>query len=100
MVITLTSTGGFAGPAAPETRVVDVAAMPAGAGARIRALVVAADLGALPAEIRKPHPQSWDFLRKLTVEGDGPPRTVRFHDDAAPSALRALADAVASARRG
>jgi hypothetical protein len=94
MRLSLHTVGGFTGPAGAQTRTVDLDQLPAAQAARLRALAGSLDFAALPASITSPRPQSWDLLHTLTVSGDGGAHTVRFHSEAAPPALRALADAL------
>jgi hypothetical protein len=92
MRLSLQGVGGFAGPAGAQTRAVDLDRLPAAEAAHLRALVAALDLAHLPAALMKPRPQSWDFVFTLTVDDGDVRRQVRFHADAAPPALRELAD--------
>ena len=94
MRVTLKIVGGFTGRAGAETYDVDVDQLPAADADRIRNLVHAARFAAQPATIKKPAPQSWDFLHELTVEDADGTHTVQFHPDAAPVELRDLGDAV------
>jgi hypothetical protein len=94
MRLSLHSVGGFTGPAGAQTRTVDLDRLAPHEADRLRALVRSLDLPALPASITKPRPQSWDFLHTLDISDGGQQRQVRFHSDAAPPALRELADAL------
>lgn len=91
MRLSLHCTGGFTGPAGAQTRSLDVDALPAAEADRLRSLVNAIDFAQPPASLMKARPQSWDFTYTLTVD-DGASRQVRFHGDAAPTALKELAD--------
>jgi hypothetical protein len=92
MRLTLHTVGGFTGPAGAQTRTVDLDELPAADAARLRALVASIDFDALPASITKPRPQSWDLMQTLEVDDDGRVRKLRFHNEAAPAPLSALAD--------
>lgn len=92
--LVLHTSGGFTGPAGAETRTVELALQPAARAAELKRLAAESNLFALPAELRKPHPQSWDFEHTLQVEADGRSHTVRYHLDAAPPALRQLTEAL------
>jgi hypothetical protein len=93
MRISLRSTGGFTGPAGAQTRTVDLDTLPGAQAGRLRELVRALD-PALPATLTKARPQPWDFLHTLTISDGGCARELRFHSDAAPPALRQLAEAL------
>jgi hypothetical protein len=95
MKLSLQSVGGFTGPAGVRARSVDLDQLPPDEAAHLRALVQAADLAHLPPALLKPRPQPWDFVYTLTVE-NGARQCVRFHSDAAPPALRELADVLDS----
>jgi hypothetical protein len=94
MRLSLHTVGGFTGPAGAQTRTVDLDRLAPAQAGRLRALVQSLDFAALPASITQPRPQSWDLLHTLTVSGDGAEHQVRFHSEAAPPALRQLADAL------
>jgi hypothetical protein len=94
MRLSLHSVGGFTGPAGAQTHTVELDQLAPREAARLRALVGALDFAALPATITKPRPQSWDFLHTLDVSDGGQHYQVRFHSDAAPPALRQLAEAL------
>lgn len=91
MRLSLDCTGGFTGAAGAQTRSVDVDALPPAKAAHLRTLVGAIDFAQAPASLMKPRPQPWDFTYTLTVD-DGASRQLRFHGDAAPAPLKALAD--------
>jgi hypothetical protein len=92
MRLSLRSVGGFTGPAGAQTRSVELDRLPPREAARLRALVGSLDFAALPATLTKPRPQSWDFLHTLDVSDGDQHYQLRFHSDAAPPALRELAD--------
>jgi hypothetical protein len=94
MRLSLHTVGGFTGPVGAQTRTVELDRLPPAQAGRLRALVHSLDFTALPASITKARPQSWDFLHTLEVSGDGADRKVSFHSEAAPPALRELADAL------
>lgn len=91
MKLSLQSVGGFTGAAGARTRSVDLDQVPPDEAARLRTLVQALDVARLPATLMKPRPQPWDFVYTLTVD-NGATHQVRFHSDAAPPALRELAE--------
>jgi hypothetical protein len=97
MRITLRSVGGFTGPAGPETFSVDLDALPTQKAAALRNLVEAARFFSLGPTFLKQAPRSWDFVHELSIEHGGRLTTVKFHDEAAPPELLALANAVRSA---
>jgi len=92
--ITLKIIGGFVGPAAPDVHELDLDRLPKEAADRLRELVDRVDFSALPPELFKEKPQPWDFRHELTVSEGGRTRTVHFHLDLVPDALRELCDAV------
>lgn len=94
MKIILTCTGGFTGPAGAQTRTLDLAQLPADQAAQLEALLQASDFFALPDQLAKPAPQSWDFQYDLAVDEGGHTHTVRYHLDAAPPQLRALTETI------
>jgi hypothetical protein len=94
MHLSLHSVGGFTGPAGAQTKSVELDRLAPREAARLRGLVSSLDFAALPASITKPRPQPWDFLHTLTVSDGGQQHQVKFHSDAAPPALRELADAL------
>lgn len=96
MKMTLTCTGGFTGPAGAQTRTVDLAYLPADQAAQLEALLQASDFFALPDQLAKPAPQSWDFQYDLVVDQDGHTHTVRYHLDAAPPLLKALTETISA----
>lgn len=96
MKLSLSSVGGFTGPAGAQTRSVDLAQVDGARGERLRTLAHAVDFAALPPSILKPKPQSWDFVHTLTVEDGERRQQIRFHSDAAPPPLRALAAELAA----
>jgi hypothetical protein len=61
---------------------------------RLRDAVARAGLPGLPRALLKTSPQPWDFVRHLRVEDGETVHEIRFHDDAAPPALRALVEAI------
>lgn len=94
MRLSLLCVGGFTGPAGAQTRSVDLDRLPEAEAGHLRALVGKLDLACLPATLMKARPQPWDFVYTLTVDngGDGARHQVKFQNDAAPPALRELAD--------
>jgi hypothetical protein len=92
MRLTLHTAGGFTGPAGAQTRSVDLDKLPAAAAERLRALVASIDFDALPASITQQRPQSSDLVHTLEVDDGGRVRKLRFHNEAAPAPLCALAD--------
>ena len=96
MRIVLHSVGGFTGPAGAQTRTVDLDALPAAQASKLRSLVQACDFFSLPATFNKPQPQSWDFVHTVQIQDEARSHTVRFHEDAAPSALQKLTQAVSA----
>lgn len=93
MRLTLRSTGGgFVGPAGAQTRSVDLDRLPAARAAQLRGLLQTRDFVDLPPTLVKAHPQPWDFQYTLEVEDGGQTRSVRYHLDAAPPALRELTE--------
>ena len=94
MRITLTSTGGFTGPAGASTTTLDESSLAPPEAARLRALVADLAAAAVPPVSKLARVQPWDFVHRLTVEGEGQPATYQFHEAAAPPALRALYDEV------
>jgi hypothetical protein len=96
MRLSLRSVGGFTGPAGARTRTVELDLLAPHEAQRLRALVGALDFAGLPASITKPRPQSWDFLHTLEVSDGARHHRVCFYSDAAPSALQALANALAA----
>ena len=94
MKIILTCTGGFTGPAGAQTRTVDLAQLPPEQAAQLEALLQASDFFALPDQLAKPAPQSWDFQYDLAVNLGGHTHTVRYHLDAAPPQLKALTETI------
>lgn len=86
MKISLSSIGGFAGPAAPEKHELDLAQLPADDAAPVLALLADADFFALPATLLKSAPKSWDFLHEMRVEDGARSHSVRFHEDAIAAA--------------
>lgn len=92
MRLTLHTVGGFTGPAGAQTRTVDLEKLVPAEAARLRALVKQIDFNALAPSITKQRPQSWDLMQTLKVESDGAAHSVRFHSEAAPPALRELAE--------
>jgi hypothetical protein len=96
MRIMLRSVGGFTGPAGAENYSVDVDGLPSQEAAALRELVEAARFFSLGPTLLKQAPRSWDFVHELSIEHAGRLTTVKFHDEAAPPELLALADAVRS----
>lgn len=96
MKMTLTCTGGFAGPAGAQTRTVDLAQLPPDQAAQFAALLHATDFFALPDQLAKPAPQSWDFRYDLEVAEGGHTHTVRYYLDAAPEQLKALTETIST----
>jgi hypothetical protein len=96
MRITLRSVGGFTGPAGAETFSIDLDALPSQRAAALRDLVEAARFFSLGPTFLNQTPRSWDFVHELSIEHGGSLTTVKFHDQAAPPELLALADAVRS----
>ena len=86
--------GGFTGPAGAEEYSVNVDSLPPEEGQKLRELVDAAGFFTLPPKLMKPAPQSWDFQHAMQVEDEGRKHSVQFHSDAAPEALRRLAEEV------
>lgn len=96
MKMTLTCTGGFTGPAGAQTRTVDLAQLPPDQAAQLEALLQASDFFALPDQLAKSAPQSWDFQYDLEVDQGGHTHTVRYHLDAAPPLLKALTETISA----
>lgn len=94
MKITLTSTGGFAGPVAPEKFSVDVDQLKEPERSRlqqaIRSIQPSADLGTQPRT-------SADLQHVLTVDDGGNPWTLKFHDGQASPQLARLIEMIRSA---
>ena len=90
MRIILHCMGGFTGPAGAQTRSVDLAQLPPEQAQQLEALVRACDFFALPAQLAKPAPQSWDFQYTLEVDAGAHTHTVHYYLDAAPPLLQAL----------
>jgi hypothetical protein len=90
--LTLTSTGGFTGPAGASTTTLDESSLAAPEAQRLRALVADLAGAAVPPVSKLARAQSWDFVHRLTIEDQGQPTTYQFHEGAAPPALRALYD--------
>lgn len=90
MRIILHCTGGFTGPAGAQTRSVDLGRLAPEQAQQLEALVQACDFFALPAQLAKPAPQSWDFQYTLEVDAGAHVHTVHYHLDAAPQPLQAL----------
>lgn len=91
MRLSLTSSGGFTGPAGAQMRTVELDALPAARAGELRSLLASCDFFALPDQL-KPQPQSWDFQYTLRAEDGGRTHQVRYHLDAAPAPLRALTE--------
>jgi hypothetical protein len=92
--ITLTSTGGFTGPAGASTTTLDDSSLTAPEAQRLRTLVASLAAAAVPPVRKLARAQPWDFVQRLTIEGEGPPAAYQFHEAAAPPALRAVYDEV------
>jgi hypothetical protein len=92
MRLTLTSTGGFAGPAGAQTRTVDLAQLPQQQADELQQLLHASDFFALHPKLVKEAPKSWDFQYDLKVEDDGQSHCVSYHLDEAPPSLKALTE--------
>ncbi|HEY2804892.1 MAG TPA: protealysin inhibitor emfourin [Gemmatimonadales bacterium] len=89
MRITLKSTGGFAGAAAPETISLDVDEQPEPVRARFQQAVKEIQ----PASALTNQPRtSADFQHLLTIEDGGTLRTLSFHDGQASPVLARLMD--------
>ncbi len=95
MKIGYRSIGGFAGPAVPLVRQLDLDVLPATQAASLRAQIAAIDFFALPEKMLKAVPKSWDFLQELTVidAGGATVRShhIQFHQDALGDAAIAMA---------
>ncbi|MGV7209871.1 protealysin inhibitor emfourin [Oxalobacteraceae bacterium A2-2] len=92
MHLRLSSSGGFTGPAGAQARSVDLDALPPARAGELRSLLAACDFFALPDQLVKPQPQSWDFQYTLRAEDGGRAHQVRYHLDAAPAPLRELTE--------
>ncbi|WP_154382981.1 protealysin inhibitor emfourin [Duganella guangzhouensis] len=92
MRLTLTCTGGFAGPAGAQTRTVDLAQLPQEQASQLEQLLHASDFFALPPKLIKEAPKSWDFQYDLKVDGDGQAHCVRYHLDEASPSLKQLTE--------
>lgn len=97
MRLTLRRVGGFTGPAGASTREIDTASLPPDAARELLTQINAAHLFDLPARLRKPAPQPWDFLHFLSVDDErGRQHAVEFHLDAASPELKRLVEAIDS----
>lgn len=94
MRITLKSTGGFAGAAAPETVSIDVDQQPDSVRAKIQEAVK--EIQSTSALTDQPR-TSADFQHLLTIEDGGAMRTLSFHDGQVSPALARLIDLVRQA---
>lgn len=90
--------GGFAGPAVPQIRELDLATLSDDAADQIRQDVAALDFFGLPASQLKSAPKSWDFLHEVrithSVEEGGVVQErhhqVQFHSEMVSAALNDL----------
>lgn len=92
------SIGGFAGPAFPQIRELDVASLPEDVAESLQKEIAALDFFALPSKQLKAVPKSWDFLQELqitqVVEEGGVKQErshlVQFHSEMVSAALNDL----------
>lgn len=94
MRMTLTCTGGFAGPAGAQTRTVDLDQLPHDQAEQLQSLMGKCDFFALPDQLVKTAPKPWDFQYDLELDQDGQTHKVRYHLDAAPPQLKALTEKI------
>ena len=92
MKLTLSTTGGFAGPAGTVVRTVEVEALPPGEREHLRRLIEPAQLLTRAPQILLASPRSHDFRYRLAIE-DGPRiAQIEFHLEALDPPLRALVE--------
>lgn len=97
MKIHFSRTGGFAGTRLAVT--LDTEKLPAQEAERLRSLVEAASLFALPPSIESSAPGADRFRYQITVEEGGREQRVAMDDSSAPQACRSLLDHLLGAAR-